>query len=185
MLISPSDVAGWLTRGAAAIGLALAVQGCAIGSESRSYPGADVNTLFDTAVSVAEDRSAPNWLVTENNVWVSRGERRIELFRVLERELVRDGAPREEQRQTWSMTMWVMAAAPEGDPVTGEIRNDPEVRIESRSSRPPAQFWVHADAMFDAIESRLDDPPRPRKTVAPAEAGRARPVAPSGTLQSP
>ena len=84
------------------------------------------------------------------------------------------------------MTLRVLAAAPDGDPETGEVRRDPEVRIESRSSRPPAQFWIFADAMLDAIDARLNDPvQRPGARTPTKRPERAGQVAPGESLQAP
>lgn len=159
--------------------------GCAIGSESRDYPGQSVDHLFDCTVAVAEDPTVDQWHVIENNAWVSRGDRRVELMRVIERKLEREGALPEVQRQTWSMTLRVLAAAPDGDPETGEVRTDPQIRIESRSSRPPAQFWAHADELFNAIDAKLNDPARPSGRSATPPVDRARKVAPGQPLESP
>jgi hypothetical protein len=84
------------------------------------------------------------------------------------------------------MTLRVLAAAPDGDPETGEVRRDPEVRIESRSSRPPAQFWIFADAMLDAIDARLNDPVERPAAAPPSKwPDRSGQVPPGGSLQSP
>jgi len=185
MLSSPSDVMRLMARVVAVVALVLPSTGCALGTVSRPYPGGDVERLWQCTVAVAEDPAVEQWHTVENNAWVSRGDRRVELMRVIERVLEQEGAKPEYQRQTWSMTLRVLAAAPDGDPETGEVRRDPEVRIESRSSRPPAQFWIFADAMLDAIDARLNDPVQ-RPGVAPkTRPDRAGQVAPGGALQSP
>jgi hypothetical protein len=182
---SLSDAMRLIARVVAVVALVLPSAGCALGTASRPYPGASVDRLWECTVAVAEDPSVERWHTVENNAWVSRGDRRVELMRVIERVLEQEGAKPEYQRQTWSMTLRVLAAAPDGDPETGEVRRDPEVRIESRSSRPPAQFWIFADAMLDAIDARLNDPvqrPSAPATVRPDRSGQ---VAPGGSLQSP
>lgn len=182
---SPSDALRLIARVVAFVALVLPSTGCAMGTASRPYPGVDVDRLWACTVAVAEDPTVEQWHTVENNAWVSRGDRRVEVMRVLERVLEQEGAKPEYQRQTWSMTLRVLPAAPEGDPETGEVRTDPEVRIESRSSRPPAQFWIFADDMLDAIDARVNDPVV-RPTVAPTkQPPRSGPVVPGGPLQSP
>ncbi len=186
---SPSDVVGMTMRVLAVLALVLPCAGCALGTASRPYPGANVDRLWECTVAVAEDPAVEQWHTVENNAWVSRGDRRVELMRVIERVLEQEGAKPEYQRQTWSMTLRVLAATPEGDPETGEVRRDPEVRIESRSSRPPAQFWIFADAMLDAIDARLNDPVQRAAPTAPGVPSRrperAGQVPAGGSLQSP
>jgi hypothetical protein len=183
---SPSDVVGMTMRVLAVLALVLPCTGCALGTASRPYPGANVDRLWECTVAVAEDPAVEQWHTIENNAWVSRGDRRVELMRVIERVLEQEGAKPEYQRQTWSMTLRVLAAAPDGDPETGEVRRDPEVRIESRSSRPPAQFWIFADAMLDAIDARLNDPvERPAAAPPSKRPDRSGQVPPGGSLQSP
>lgn len=183
---SPSDALRMIVRAALALLVVLPLTGCALGTASRPYPGANVDRLWECTVAVAEDPTVEQWYTVENNVWVSRGDRRVELMRVIERVLEQEGAKPEYQRQTWSMTLRVLAASPDGDPETGEVRRDPEVRIESRSSRPPAQFWIFADAMLDAIDARLNDPVQRPGVAPPAKRpDRSGQVAPGGSLQSP
>jgi hypothetical protein len=185
---SPSDVLRLVARVVAAVAMVLPSTGCALGTVSRPYPEANVDRLWECTVAVAQDPTVDQWHAIENNAWVSRGDRRVELMRVIERVLEQEGAKPEYQRQTWSMTLRVLAAAPDGDPETGEVRRDPEVRIESRSSRPPAQFWLFADAMLDAIDARLNDPAQraaPTAPGAPSRRDRAGQVPAGGSLQSP
>jgi hypothetical protein len=175
-----------ILRAMAALAVVLQSAGCALGTVSRPYPGADVDRLWECTVAVAQDPAVDQWHTVENNAWVSRGDRRVELMRVIERVLEQEGARPEYQRQTWSMTLRVLPAAPDGDPETGEVRRDPEVRIESRSSRPPAQFWIFGDAMLDAIDARLNDPVGRAAPPAPnRRPERAGQVPPGGSLQSP
>lgn len=183
---SPSDALRMIVRAALALLVVLPATGCALGTASRPYPGANVDRLWECTVAVAEDPTVEQWHTVENNAWVSRGDRRVELMRVIERVLEQEGAKPEYQRQTWSMTLRVLAPAPDGDPETGEVRRDPEVRIESRSSRPPAQFWIFADAMLDAIDARLNDPvQRPGARTPTKRPERAGQVAPGESLQAP
>jgi hypothetical protein len=186
---SPSDVLRLVARVVAAVAMVLPSTGCALGTVSRPYPEANVDRLWECTVAVAQDPTVDRWHTIENNAWVSRGDRRVELMRVIERVLEQEGAKPEYQRQTWSMTLRVLAAAPDGDPETGEVRRDPEVRIESRSSRPPAQFWIFADAMLDAIDARLNDPAQRAAPTAPGAPSRrpdrAGQVPAGGSLQSP
>ncbi|MDA1008860.1 MAG: hypothetical protein O2800_07680, partial [Planctomycetota bacterium] len=158
----------WFQRTIAVVVVVLA-SGCHTTDALRDYPGVSADQLWRAALAAANDPMAKDWHLIENGVWYDEPNHRIELFRVLKRDVLEVGAshPRREERR-WSVSICVL------DPDRGERRFAPAIRIEDRTLAQPRKFHSLTDSYFDDVEQRLlhtpvraIDPPSPNALLSP------------------
>lgn len=116
-------------------------------SMERSYPGHTDQQVWKAMQVVAEDPEYKDWVVSENEVFVHEGERRIEVYRRLLREYWAPNSSPTRQEQEWRMTMQLL---PDKAP--------PTVKITSRGPGLPAEASREADRYFDEIGKLLTAP---------------------------
>jgi hypothetical protein len=122
--------------------------GCA--SMVETFSGHDADEVWTAMMAVARtpDYSAADpadrWTVRENHVWVDESNRRIEIFRRLERDLYQPAARHRHQQRQWKM----QAALEERDP--------PTVRFRARQASVPAHVWEEAERYFDEVREVLE-----------------------------
>ncbi len=140
---------------AALVALAAGMGGCQARSAIRDYPGATPEQVWKAALAAAEDPIPGPWHVIENGVWSDEAERRIELHRVLKRDVFEPGASstyREER--DWAVSIRLLA------PELDERRYAVAVEIADRTLAFPRKFHSFTDMYFDDIERRLKHTPK-------------------------
>ena len=94
-------------------------------------------------VTVAENPEYHDWHVFENEVAATRPEGRIEIYRVLQRDLVEPGRPPRRQEQDWNITVQFLYTDP------------PTIEFKARDTGIPAHAWTEADRYFDDMRRVL------------------------------
>ncbi|MDA0803956.1 MAG: hypothetical protein O2819_09460, partial [Planctomycetota bacterium] len=157
-----SDAVAAIRRIAFAALLA-ALPACQARNTIRDYPGVPAEQVWRAALAAAEDPLPGKWHMIENGVWADEAERRIELHRVLRRDVFEVGAssPYREERD-WAVSIRVL------DPASGERRFAVAVEIEDRTLAYPRKFHAFTDLFFDDVERRLTHMPRTPVTAGSA-----------------
>jgi hypothetical protein len=131
---------------------------CGCTTTRETYRGKTADQVWAAMVAVANTPDYWNtpdvterWHVRENAVWDDEANRRIEVFRKLERELHLPNQPVVYEKREWRFE------------VTMEQEDPPVVKFTSCGAEVPAHAWHEADRFFDQVWELLGikDPPKP------------------------
>lgn len=128
---------------------ALVLAGCS--SRSATFPGHADSEVWQAMVTAAENPVYDDWFVFDNQVMVDRDQARIEIYRILRRDLVRPGSPAQRQEEDWRFVVH----ATQSDP--------PTVEFSARQAAVPAHVWREAERYFYDMRTLLKggDPSKP------------------------
>ena len=131
-----------LRRNLTAVALAaFFLAGCT--SRTASFPGHSDPEVWQAMVTAAEDPVYEDWFVFENRVMADRENARIEIYRILRRDLVRPGTPPQRQEEDWRFVVH----ATQSDP--------PTVKFTTRQAAVPAHVWREAERYFYDMRTLL------------------------------
>lgn len=117
------------------------IGGC--GGQTASFPGHSDPEVWNAMVTVAENPDYRDWHVFENEVSATRSEGRVEIYRVLQRDLVEAGRPPRRQEEDWNITVQFLYTDP------------PTIEFRARDTGIPAHAWTEADRYFDDMRRVL------------------------------
>lgn len=122
--------------------------GCSLGCQAHqfTYQDHDPEQVWQAMRSAAESPEYENWHVNANEVTVHDDDKRIEVHRVLERELHRPNARTLQEQQTWKMAIRLI----ETDPPTAEF--------VARNWTVPVKAQWQAWQYFQTVEDLLRHP---------------------------
>lgn len=152
---------------AAMLPVVLPLAGCA--TVRQSFPGSTADQVWTALVTVAERPQYDDWTVPTNDVWVDEPNRRIEVYRRLQRVLYRPGAGPHRERRTWRFEIRL------------EPTDPPEAVFESRGWGVPAQAQIEGGRYFGDVLNLLSGftapqpPPAPQPTTVPSTQPQALP----------
>ena len=138
---------------AAMLPVVLLLAGCA--TVRQSFPGSTADQVWTALVVVAETPQYDDWTVPTNEVWVDEPNRRIEVYRRLQRVLYRPGAGPHHERRTWRFEIRL------------EPTDPPEAVFESRGWGVPAQAQIEGGRYFSDVLNLLSGYPAPQPPPAP------------------
>ena len=141
---------------AAMLPVVLPLAGCA--TVRQSFPGSTADQVWTALVVVAERPQYDDWTVPTNEVWVDEPNRRIEVYRRLQRVLYRPGAGPHRERRTWRFEIRLESTDP------------PEAVFESRGWGVPAQAQIEGGRYFSDVLNLLTGYPAPQPPPAPQPA---------------
>lgn len=126
----------------------LLLAGCT--SQTASFPGHSDPEVWQAMVTAAENPVYDDWFVFENRVMADRENARIEIYRILRRDLVRPGSLPQRQEEDWRFVVH----ATQSDP--------PTVEFTTRQAAVPAHVWREAERYFYDMRTLLKggDPSR-------------------------
>lgn len=131
-----------LRRNFTAVALAaLFLAGCT--SRTATFPGHSDPEVWQAMVTAAEDPVYDDWFVFENRVMADRENARIEIYRILRRDLVRPGTPPQRQEQDWRFVVHATQSEP------------PTVKFTTRQAAVPAHVWREAERYFYDMRTLL------------------------------
>jgi len=119
----------------------LALGGCS--SRTATFPGYSDPEVWQAMVTAAEEPVYDDWFVFDNQVMVDRDNVRIEVYRILRRDLVRPGSAPQRQEEAWRFVVH----ATQSDP--------PTVEFTARQAAVPAHVWREADRFFYDMRTLL------------------------------
>lgn len=115
--------------------------GCA--NRTATFPGHSDPEVWNAMVTVAENPVYDDWHVFENEVMAARPEGRIEIYRILRRDLVRVGQDPIRQEEGWRFNVQFLQTEP------------PTIRFITRQAAVPAHLWREADRYFADMRTIL------------------------------
>ncbi len=115
--------------------------GCA--NRTATFPGHSDPEVWNAMVTVAENPVYDDWHVFENEVMAARPEGRIEIYRILRRDLVRVGQDPIRQEEAWRFNVQFLQTEP------------PTIRFITRQAAVPAHLWREADRYFADMRTIL------------------------------
>jgi hypothetical protein len=127
---------------AALVAAFVALGGCT--SRSATFPGHSDREVWQAMVTAAEEPVYDDWFVFDNQVMVDRDQARIEIYRILRRDLVRPGSPPQRQEEDWRFVVH----ATQSDP--------PTVQFTTRQAAVPAHVWREAERYFYDVRTLLN-----------------------------
>ena len=95
-------------------------------------------------VTVAENPVYDDWFVLENEVMTARPEGRIEIYRILRRDLVRVGQDPVRQEENWRFQVQFLHTDP------------PTIKFSARQAAVPAHVWREGDRYFTDMRTILE-----------------------------
>lgn len=95
-------------------------------------------------VTVAENPVYDDWFVFENEVMSDRPTGRIEIYRILRRDLVRVGQNPVRQEEDWRFQVQFLYTDP------------PTIKFSARQTAVPAHVWREADRYFTDMRTILE-----------------------------
>ncbi|MEE2896655.1 MAG: hypothetical protein VX726_13060 [Planctomycetota bacterium] len=125
----------------AALALVL-LGGCS--SRTATFPGHSDPEVWNAMVTVAENPEYDDWHVFENEVMTDRPAGRIEIYRILRRDLVRPGTNPVRQEEDWRFQVQFLHTDP------------PTIRFGARQAAVPAHLWRESDRFFADMRSVLE-----------------------------
>ena len=139
---------------------------CGFTERRAIVDGRDVDQVWAAMNAVAQtpdyyaasDDLGDRWVVRDNQVAYDDDARRMEVYRVLERELHKPLAPVTREQREWKFEIAI-----EEPP----IASMPTMRFRTRNAGVPAHAWDEAKWFFDEVEAFLSVAPA---TTAPASA---------------
>ena len=129
---------------------ALAAGGCA--TRTQAFPGYDAESVWTAMTGVArtpeyDDMPADKrWEVTQNEVWDDPEQRRIEIYRRLQRVVYRPKLERAVERREWRFRVSLVL-----------VDGEPEARFTSRDPVIAAWLWQEADRYFHDVRVLLGE----------------------------
>jgi hypothetical protein len=121
-----------------------ALSGCT--STQETFAGHDADHVWTAMVAAAREPDyssaedyTERWTVRENQVWVDEANRRVEIFRRIERDLYRPASKHLHEERQWRFQAVL------------EQRDPPTVSFTSRQVGVPAHAWDEAERYFDAV----------------------------------
>lgn len=120
---------------------ALVLAGCS--SRSATFPGHSDPEVWQAMVTAAENPVYDDWFLFDNQVMVDRENARIEIYRILRRDLIRPGTPPVRQEEDWRFVVH----ATQSDP--------PTVEFTARQAAVPAHVWREAERYFYDMRTLL------------------------------
>ncbi|MEE2973206.1 MAG: hypothetical protein VX672_08770 [Planctomycetota bacterium] len=121
--------------------LGLALGGCS--KQTATFPGHSDPEVWNAMVTVAENPVYDDWHVFENEIAADRTRGRIEIFRILRRDLVRVGQDPIRQEEDWRFQVQFLYSDP------------PTIQFTARQASIPAHLWREADRYFDDMRQIL------------------------------
>lgn len=115
--------------------------GCS--KQTATFPGHSDPEVWNAMVTVAENPVYDDWHVFENEVAADRTQGRIEIFRLLRRDLVRVGQDPVRQEEDWRFQVQFLHSDP------------PTIRFSARQASIPAHLWREADRYFEDMREIL------------------------------
>ena len=116
--------------------------GCS--NRTATFPGHSDPEVWNAMVTVAENPVYDDWYVMENEVMTARSEGRIEILRILRRDLVQVGQDPVRQSEDWQFNVQFMHTDP------------PTIRFTARHVAVPAHLWREADRYFSDMRTILE-----------------------------
>lgn len=116
--------------------------GCS--NRTATFPGHSDPEVWNAMVTVAENPVYDDWFVIENEVMTARSEGRIEILRILRRDLVETGQDPVRQSRDWQFYVQFMHTDP------------PTIRFSARHVAVPAHLWREADRYFSDMRTILE-----------------------------
>ena len=116
--------------------------GCS--NRTATFPGHSDPEVWNAMVTVAENPVYDDWHVFENEVRAIRPEGRIEILRILRRDLVRVGQDPLRQVEEWKFRVQFLHTDP------------PTIQFTARQGAIPAHLWREADRYFADMRTILD-----------------------------
>lgn len=130
----------------------VALGGCS--NRTATFPGHSDPEVWNAMVTVAENPVYDDWHVFENEVMTARPEGRIEIYRVLRRDLVRPGQDPMRQEEDWRFNVQFLNSDP------------PTIKFTARQAAIPAHLWREADRYFADMRTILErDAPAPIEVI--------------------
>ena len=114
--------------------LGVALGGCS--KQTATFPGHSDPEVWNAMVTVAENPVYDDWHVFENEIAADRTRGRIEIFRILRRDLVRVGQDPIRQEEDWRFQVQFLHTDP------------PTIQFTARQASIPAHLWREADRYF-------------------------------------
>lgn len=124
--------------------LGIALGGCS--RQTATFPGHSDPEVWNAMVTVAENPVYDDWHVFDNEVAADRSQGRIEIFRILRRDLVRVGQDPVRQQEDWRFQVQFLHSDP------------PTIRFAARQASIPAHLWREADRYFADMREILSSP---------------------------
>ena len=127
-----------------------ALAGCT--TQRETFTGHNAEQVWTALVAAAQTpdyagpTAADRWTLRENNVWVDQEQRRIEIDRLLERELHQPGAQPMHQQRHWKFQVRLEQDQP------------PTAAFVSRELGVPAHAWDEANRYFADVWELLGGP---------------------------
>ena len=115
--------------------------GCS--KRTATFPGHSDPEVWNAMVTVAENPVYDDWHVFENEVMTARPEGRIEIYRILRRDLVRVGQDPVRQVENWKFNVQFLHTDP------------PTIGFTARQASIPAHLWREADRYFADMRTIL------------------------------
>ena len=125
-----------------AMATVIALGGCS--NRTATFPGHSDPEVWNAMVTVAENPVYDDWYVFENEVMTARSEGRIEILRILRRDLVRVGQDPVRQTEDWQFYVQFMHTDP------------PTIKFTARHVAVPAHLWREADRYFSDMRTLLE-----------------------------
>lgn len=116
--------------------------GCS--NRTATFPGHSDPEVWNAMVTVAENPVYDDWHVFENEVMTARPEGRLEIFRILRRDLVRPGTNPVRQEEDWRFNVQFLNSDP------------PTIKFTARQASIPAHVWREADRYFADMRTILE-----------------------------
>lgn len=129
-----------------ALGATLLLAGCMTVQER--FPAQAPEQVWTALKAAAETPAYDDWVVDRNEVWISEEERRIEIYRQLDRVLHRPGYEPLREDRTWRFQ------------VTLEATDPPQATFVSRGMGVPAHAQLEGERYFDLVWEVLGGRPQ-------------------------
>lgn len=112
--------------------------------QTATFPGHSDPEVWNAMVTVAENPVYDDWFVFENEVMSDRPMGRIEIYRILRRDLVRVGQNPVRQEEDWRFQVQFLYTDP------------PTIKFSARQTAVPAHVWREADRYFNDMRTILE-----------------------------
>jgi hypothetical protein len=112
--------------------------------QTATFPGHSDPEVWNAMVTVAENPVYDDWFVFENEVMSDRPTGRIEIYRILRRDLVRVGQNPVRQEEDWRFQVQFLYTDP------------PTIKFSARQTAVPAHVWREADRYFTDMRTILE-----------------------------
>lgn len=125
----------------------------------ESYAGRNASQVWTAMVAVAESPEYyPDWFIMTNDVWADDTTGRIEIHRVIERDVIKPRMKPQHQKRTWQNQIYLI-----------EDETGPLVTFRSRGWGVPVLARQEAENYFADIWEILGGKPEPVEVVDKAD----------------